>query len=172
MKLMGQIKREWPAGQPLPRLEILGREENLSSEQIQKWATEQKLIMGSDYDLSTSFVSELPQLMSEVSCGLILSQDSEIICRVAQEFLCCGCPILVSGVGSLEESLVDTSFGISLKALPQSEQVKVVKDFVWASSRESIAQRKERAAAAQQYFSWQKHSHDLESFTAKARSTP
>src|SRR5690606_1002039 len=48
-------------------------------------------------------VSNPARLLSQTAVGLVPSLGSEIICRVAEEFLLCGTPVVAADVGALRE---------------------------------------------------------------------
>jgi hypothetical protein len=91
--------------------------------------------------------------MSGTHLGVIPSLGSEVICRVAQEFLLCGCPIFVSGVGSLEECLFSASAGSSYRGLDFSSSVQLFVQTLIQAWQESLATRQERALEAKALFS-------------------
>jgi glycosyltransferase involved in cell wall biosynthesis len=107
---------EWKNDQR-PRLVIAGKEANTSFFQLENKARELGLVIGEDIDFIKGHVEDVAGLMSSASLGVVSSLGSEVICRVAQEFLVCGTAVLVSGVGSLEDVLLRPHYGQSYRGL-------------------------------------------------------
>ena len=60
--------------------------------------------------LYEGYLATLPQLLTKVHAGIIPSLDSEVICRVAVEFLQAGVPVLCAEVGALPEVAAQVQF--------------------------------------------------------------
>lgn len=84
-------------------LTVVGEPANLSVRHLEAFARDAGLVLGHDVEFISERVADISGLLSSSCVGVVSSIGSEIICRVAQEFLVCGTPILVSGVGSLRE---------------------------------------------------------------------
>jgi glycosyltransferase involved in cell wall biosynthesis len=94
--------RQFP-NKHLPLLKIAGKKENLSKEDLVACA--EKHGLSQDVQVLDGHVEDPATLLSSASVGVIPSLGSEVICRVAEEFLLCGTPILVSDAGALKETL-------------------------------------------------------------------
>ena len=108
--------------------------------------------------------------MSATDLAVISSLGSEVICRVAEEFLLCGVPLFVSGVGSLEECLVDKSFGSSYRGLSEERAATLLTEKLWQASQESTIERQARAEAARQLFSLEAMGKELSTMLDALRS--
>ncbi len=94
---------------PKPMLHIIGEAANLSQDYIKIAVSEAGLKLDRDVKLTFGRHPNLPDAMSKAAVGVISSLGSEIICRVAEEFLLCGTPVMVSGVGSLGEVMFENA---------------------------------------------------------------
>lgn len=148
-----QVLRLWPKNRPEPFLEIIGEGANISPEQLRRMAADHRLREGENWRLRAERVERISEVMSATDLAVISSLGSEVICRVAEEFLLCGVPLFVSGVGSLEECLVDKSFGSSYRGLSEERAATLLTEKLWQASQESPSQRQARAEAARQLFS-------------------
>jgi glycosyltransferase involved in cell wall biosynthesis len=148
-----QILRSWPQAIPPPYLEVVGEPANISREQLRGFARAAGLREGQDWRLLDRRFETMAPILSGTHVGVICSQDSEVICRVAEEFLLAGCPLFVSGVGSLEECLFDATAGVSYRELTPAEAIKSLKRLLIAAFQETAPIRRARAEAARQYFS-------------------
>ncbi|HYX36601.1 MAG TPA: glycosyltransferase [Oligoflexus sp.] len=148
-----QLLRLWPKNRQEPLLEIIGEGANISADQLRRMATDQRLREGENWRLQTGRVENLSEVMSATDLAVISSLGSEVICRVAEEFLLCGVPLFVSGVGSLEECLVDKSFGCSYRGLSEERAATLLTEKLWQACQETEAQRQARAQAARYVFS-------------------
>lgn len=162
--LFGQLLLRWPSTEPRPFLEVIGQEANLTTAMIRESAAASHLIEGKDWRFVAERIppSDLPALLSSSHLGVIPSLSSEIICRVAEEFLLAGCPLLVSGVGSLEECLFNEGAGASYRGLTISEQIELLQAWILRSFRESKAEKKQRAEEAAALFSFEQMGATLE----------
>lgn len=143
----------WPASEPEPLLEVVGLPANLSEEDLRSAARAAGLREGRDWRLRAEKVEDLRSLLASTHLGLISSLGSEIICRVAAEFLMAGCPILVSGVGALEECLFSESAGASYRGLSEDAVVALLARWLLRSFHEGVGQKAERSRAAVERFS-------------------
>jgi glycosyltransferase involved in cell wall biosynthesis len=148
-----QLLRLWPKNRPEPFLEIIGEGANISPEQLRRMAADHRLREGENWRLRSERVERISEVMSSTDLAVISSLGSEVICRVAEEFLLCGVPLFVSGVGSLEECLVDKNFGSSYRGLSEERAATLLTEKLWQASQESSVQRQARADAARQHFS-------------------
>ena len=135
---------------------------NISTDQIRAFARDVNLVEGEHWELVSTRVKNLSEILNQAHLGVIPSQGSEVICRVAQEFLVCGLPIFVSGVGSLEECLVREDFGTSYQGLPEMKIAKSLRDLLLDSFLESAETRCLRARKAEELFSLDRMGKSLE----------
>jgi glycosyltransferase involved in cell wall biosynthesis len=147
-KLVLQSYAHQHLSDPLPLLKIVGKKENLSKESLDHCVHE--LGMARDVVIIDSHVEDPSALLSSVSLGIIPSLGSEVICRVAQEFLLCGTPILVSSAGALKEVLFADAGSFFDYALLD---VKELVDFVHRSMKPDPEARLKRRLRAIEKFS-------------------
>lgn len=138
---------------PKPFLELIGQESNISLSDLRSKAQTLGLEEGRDWSISAERVMDLPARMNHAHMGVISSLGSEVICRVAEEFLLCGTPIIVSGVGSLEECLTQENFGASYRDLDSNQTLQLFEAWLQRTAQEGLAARQQRANEARQYFS-------------------
>ncbi len=141
-------------------LHVVGEPANLSLVHLEHYAREAGLTIGRDITFTAERVSDLSSLLSSACAGIICSTGSEIIGRVAQEFLVCGTPVVVSGAGSLAEIPLPGD-GLDYGALRSPEIEGALWKFLEASRLESREQRSARALAAAKRFSLETMSHAL-----------
>lgn len=147
---------------PNATLRIVGEPANVSVDQIRFWAQREKLIVGRDLELISARVSNVAELLSAATLGVIPSLGSEMIGRVAEEFLLCGTPVLVSGVGSLEELIFDPMAGASWRGLKDDEIAALIADWFVRAAEESEAAKIDRANRALELFSLESMGRHLE----------
>jgi glycosyltransferase involved in cell wall biosynthesis len=148
LSVFKHLLANWSLRIPLPKLRIVGEPCNVSREQILRCIDKNALKIGQDVELITERVTDVPLLMAETTVGIVPSLGSELICRVGEEFLLCGVPIFVSGVGSLEE-LCGSDYGISYRgAESDSDIASLLKGLVYRSWHESQAMRCQRSRGA------------------------
>ena len=140
----------WPRENKKPLLRIVGQKANLAPEDLEQYASNLGLRDGLDYELVTERVGDLRAMMNRASVGLISSLGSEIICRVGAEFLMCGTPVMVRGVGSLRELLFDGA-GISYE--DEGYERADICRFIWDAFEEPAAARRQRQDRARGFFS-------------------
>ena len=141
------------AQQPNATLRIVGEPANVSVEQIEKWVLREGLRIGQDVEIVSVRVQDVADLLSSASIGVVPSIGSEIIGRVAEEFLLCGTPVLVSGVGSLEEVIFDPTAGASWRGLSDQDIAEKIIEWLRRSDLESEADKQNRARCAAELFS-------------------
>jgi glycosyltransferase involved in cell wall biosynthesis len=110
------------------------------------------LQVGSDVVISSIRVKDVAGLLSSTTLGVVPSLGSEIICRVAEEFLLCGTPVAVSAAGSLPEVLFDGA-GFCFDGLSQEEIVVTFVEWIRRSLHESVELKLARADQAKALFS-------------------
>ena len=93
------------------------QEENISKDELYACAEQYGVETSVSFNMGT--IEDVPKLLSSADIGVISSLGSEIICRVAHEFLLCGSRVLVSGAGATDEVLKDSSLVIRTRAAPQ-----------------------------------------------------
>ena len=98
---------------------------------------------------------------------MVSSIGSEIICRVAEEFLCCGTPVFVSGVGSLPEVLISEDMGLSYGGLESSVAAQKMTQKLLNYSVETRQQRLDRGIRAKDAFSLAVMGQRLEDFISR-----
>ncbi|MDB2447496.1 glycosyltransferase, partial [bacterium] len=142
------------------RLLVFGREENISFEDLEELAAKNEI---SDYvSFKSGTIENLSNELASVDIGVVSSLGSEIICRVAHEFLMCGTKVLVSGAGATNEVLKDKIFGASYKNC--SDQKAAEQLDVLLSETETVETKLARSKKAREYFSLQSMSSELELF--------
>jgi len=142
----------WPESTPLPQLIIAGEPANVAAADLIDAA--QKLGLGPDLVVvKTGRFSDVADMMSSVTIGVIPSIGSEYICRVAQEFLLCGTAVVVSGVGSLDDVLYDGS-GINYGSCKQSDAITNITQILLKTFQETDDVRLDRSAKAVARFSF------------------
>ena len=163
--LFRRLKESWPSEGGKLFLQIIGQPANLSVDDLVYMAHQEYLELDVDYGVVSHRLSieDLRYLLINSSLGIISSLASEVICRVGEEFLVAGAPIMVSGIGSLEELLFSHA-GQSYKGLSDNEIVSLWKYTVLASSRETGRERIARAELAREIFSLETMGQTLESF--------
>jgi glycosyltransferase involved in cell wall biosynthesis len=151
----------WPENRPKPLLHIVGKPANISREEIEAMGERAGLKAGTDFIITTEWMENIAELMSRATLGVIPSLGSEVICRVGEEFLLCGTPILVSGVGSSEEILFEGA-GLSYAGVSAVEVVSLTRELLILSYDENEAAKKARAAQARDLFSLDAMGENLE----------
>ncbi len=157
-EFMGLFKKIKNCYQGEITLKIVGLEANIKAEDLRICAMDSELDLNHTIEINVKKVSDVPKLMREATVGVICSLDSEVICRVAEEFLLCGTPILVSDAGSLPEVLIEPSFGKVYSNLQPSEIASLIAKFC----SESPITRKNRAEKARKHFSLNAMSESLD----------
>jgi len=152
--LMKKIITSWREQTPPPCLHIVGCEENIKIQDIKSYTSNAGLEFGADVKLTTGRIENVSEVMSQAVVGLVPSLDSEIICRVAQEFLMCGTPVVVSGVGSLDEVLFREDMGGSFSRLNSDvEKTEQLRNWITKSIHESRDDKIRRSTNAKERFS-------------------
>ena len=135
------------------RLRIVGQEANIGVDEIMDLAS--KLgIPKLQILVENQRVDNPANLISAATLGVVCSLGSEWICRVAEEFLLCGTPVLVSGVGSLKDVLLDDSFGAHYQGKDLKQKEELTSALLDRYADESSEQRKARSILARQHFSF------------------
>jgi glycosyltransferase involved in cell wall biosynthesis len=141
----------WPENAPVPQLVIAGEPANNSVETLRIDALESGV--AEHVVISAGRFSDVAEMMSSVSLGVVSSIGSEQICRVAQEFILCGTAVLLSGVGSLDDVLFEGA-GSSYGGLTKSETATKLVELLLETHQESDLIRLKRAASAAERFSF------------------
>jgi len=146
--------------EPTPLLRIVGLPANLSP--VHLWAEADKLEISRQHlEIQCEAVENVAQLMSTSTVGLVSSIGSEVICRVAEEFLLCGTPVVTTSVGSLPEVFTHPSFGESYN----HEDIEGAAIKIYARIRlaykETRIDRLKRAEFAKKIFSLNRMSQEL-----------
>jgi glycosyltransferase involved in cell wall biosynthesis len=161
-KVFGEMLKIWPQDKPAPWLEIIGQPANISIETLRSFAQENHLREGHDWALCAERVADLPQRLRATHLGIVPSLGSEVICRVAEEFLLSGCPIFVSEVGSLPECLFADLAGSSFSEAPAEVVASYLQRQLWSAYTEGEAQRLLRSEEAAKRFSLERMARDLD----------
>lgn len=157
-----QVLRYWPRSEPKPLLKIIGEPANISRRELLSQAADVGLKQDEDFELITKRLSNINEELSSAHVGVICSQGSEIICRVASEFLLCGTPIFTSGVGTLKDCLKDPSFGMSYDNLDLKRKLERFQSLLLSSFNETSETKKRRAELATSFFSLERMGEDLD----------
>lgn len=168
MVLFKRLLDEWPPDEK-PLLRIVGEPENVSTKHLEEFARESGLAWGYDVEVVAGRVADVPKFLSEATVGVVSSIGSEIICRVAQEFLSCGTPVFVTRVGSLPEVLVSPEMGLAFDYAEPQLAVEQMKAKLSAYRGESPEVRQVRASLAGREFSLEKMGEQLEVLFAESQ---
>jgi glycosyltransferase involved in cell wall biosynthesis len=154
-------------GAPAPRLHIIGEPKNVSVAELE--AMRDKLgLTHAQVKITAARVPGIDRVLSEAALGWVPSLGSEVICRVAEEFLLCGTPIIVSGVGSLPE-LITPKDGADYAGLGDDEAALLLRTW-WELSRKEGAEAKEdRAVRARSQFSLEQMGNELSVILSAAK---
>jgi glycosyltransferase involved in cell wall biosynthesis len=155
LKTFARLIDLWDEPYDLPVLKIIGEPANLSAEDLKCEAERLGLL---DRGVLTIIDARVPDIASHMrSChlGVVSSEGSEVICRVAEEFLLSGTQIAVSGVGSLRECLFDEAAGFSFHDLQGDKLVKKLKNQLVKAYEEPFDMRLKRAQKARELFSYE-----------------
>jgi hypothetical protein len=131
-------------------LRIVGLEANLKKQDLQKAIDHYSL--SNDVEFVLDRINAPSKLMSQCHLGIISSLGSETICRVAEEFLLSGTRIFVSGVGGLEDLLLEKSFGASYNSLNSDAAAQLLNNQLQLSIEETAEDKLARSAVAAKYF--------------------
>lgn len=159
LAIFRKILNRWPENIPAPQLTFAGQPEGISAETLHKAALAAG-VPENNFGIRTGRFEDVCAMMSAATVGVVSSLGSEQICRVAEEFLLCGTPVAVSGVGSLEDVLFHNS-GLSYRGHSPEDTAAMLSQLALKSFAENEAQRKERATAARKYFSLEKMGKEL-----------
>lgn len=134
-------------------LHIVGEPANVSLAQLEQQVREAGLDLNRHVKITATRVSDVAQCLSSASVGIVPSLGSEIIGRVTQEFLLCGTPVLVSGVGGLGELIFSPHAGANWVDMRPSEIADLVLKWLKRGAAESEEDRAARAACARELYS-------------------
>jgi glycosyltransferase involved in cell wall biosynthesis len=146
------LLKSWDKKTPAPRLHIIGEPANLSVADLMGYASAAGLRWGDDVVVSVQRLADVAATLSNACLGVISSLGSEVICRVAEEFLLCGTPVAVSGVGSLGEVLFPGA-GFNYGQMSDEEATAAFSHWLALSAGEGVAAKNARAQAARREFS-------------------
>lgn len=168
MEIFRRLVDRWPQAQPAPLLTIAGEAANVSASELLTAAA--KLGLAEEHlRILCGRFENVAAMMSEATIGVISSLGSEQICRVAQEFLLCGTPVAVSGVGSLEDVLFKGG-GVSYRGLGTEDAGALLRKSLLDAFTEPLAARSERASRARQLFSLETMAARLLQVIGRAKS--
>lgn len=159
LKIFRKMLDRWPENQPAPLLTFAGQPAGVSADMLQKEAQASGVSEGNFRILTGQFV-DVAAMMSAATVGVVSSVGSELICRVAEEFLLCGTPVAVSGVGSLEDVLFNNS-GLSYRGYNPEDTAAMVNQLVMKSFAENEMEKRERATLGRKKFSFEKMGKEL-----------
>ena len=145
---------------PKPRLRIVGLPANVSRAHLETAAKEHGLTQD-DISIECERVENLAKFMSTTRLAVVSSLGSEIICRVAEEFLLCGTPVVTTSVGSLPGIFVDAGFGLAYSGDAFEAARSILSVYRQAMSEDAKA-RQARADTARKYFSINAMSQQLD----------
>jgi glycosyltransferase involved in cell wall biosynthesis len=149
---------------PRPLLHIIGEPANLTVADLESWIRRHNL--EGDVKLTPSRIENIAGTMNRAKLAVISSTGSEVICRVAEEYLLCGVPLFVSGVGSLQEFVQD-SVANSYKDLGTEQAAEELARSFASALSETREQRLKRAERAREAFSLQAMGDGLKAVLAK-----
>ena len=158
ISIFANYKKKYPDSPT--ELIIAGREENISKDELYACAEQYGVETSVSFNMGT--IEDVPKLLSSADIGVISSLGSEIICRVAHEFLLCGSRVLVSGAGATDEVLKDSSFGNSYKSCTSDQTVQLLKDML-EEPQDKLA-KEQRSLKARDFFSLESMALGLESY--------
>ena len=161
-ELFCKVLKAWDRQHPRPFFEIIGQSSNIGSSALRGHAKSLGLKEGVDWGIVEARVSNLPERLANATLGVVPSLGSEVICRVTEEFLLSGTPVLVSNVGSLSECLIDEGFGNLFQ--DNDHDVQVLKNWIVRAFDEDQRTRDERAKRAASHFSLEKMGSQLVNF--------
>ena len=143
-----------------PLLRIVGQPANISEESLHRAARSAGLAVNRDYVLNTDRVQDPAGLMSQAAVGVVCSTGSEVICRVTEEFLLCGTPVLVSRAGALAECVFPGAGMVCDGGDAWASEA--VARFIHSSQRESGDIRLERSRRARELYSLEAMGRNLQ----------
>ena len=145
------ILLKWGEKTSLPILKIVGQEANLLVESVKKMAEQAGLQESRDFIIESRRFEQIENLMNKASLGVIPSIDSEVICRVAEEFLMCGTRILVNTVGSLPEALFEGG-GKAMKISEMQHHIPLIISLIKDGFRNCPEDREKIASEARRRY--------------------
>lgn len=154
LRVFKKLLDKYPEGALRPQLWIVGLPANLGADDLRRAVEELSLTLDKDVVVRSERVADVAALMRSVHVGWVSSIGSEVICRVAEEFLLCGTRVFVSGVGSLDECLFSKEAGDSYRypTLDDNAIAAMLKRVLDEAFQETTAVRKERAETARSLF--------------------
>lgn len=152
IRLFADLVLRWNTERcPKPVLKIAGREENTKVAELEASVYQHGLIVGEDVIFETGTIENRALALSQATIGVVSSLGSELICRVAQEFLMCGTPVAVTRVGSLPEVIREKEFGETFDH--KATNILHLEDFIVRVFNSDESQRNHIAALAHKHFS-------------------
>ena len=143
----------------IPCLQIVGKPANTTVAELEALA--EGLGISDHVQFCTDHVSHVAALLSKACMGIVCSLGSELICRVAQEFLLCGTPIFISDTGALPEVLFPGA-GVSYPLAEDEKMLALLMQAYTLRIQESLATRQERSRLAREHFSLEEMGLQLE----------
>ena len=161
IRRMPALLRAWGEQANKPMLHIMGDPANVSVLELEGHVKRAGLKLGHDVRISTGRQENVAALLSRAVLGVVPSLGSEIICRVAEEFLLCGTPVAVSGAGSLPEVLMGPD-GFCFADLSEEEISAQIIYWLKQSLIEGEEQKLKRAERAREFYSLAAMAKNLE----------
>ncbi len=150
--LMARVLKQWGDLPERPTLHIVGEPANVTVAALELETRKAGLRVGDDVMFHSVRVQDVAGLLASTTLGVVPSLGSEIICRVAEEFLLCGTPVAVSGAGSLSEVLFDSA-GFCFGGISEDAAVAEFIKWIRRSFHESEEIKLARAFHARALFS-------------------
>lgn len=150
-RVFAKAMENWPSHLGEPILRLIGREENITIPQLRNWGKE--LGIEEYISIETSKIENMQEELNSTTMAIIPSLGSEVICRSAYEFLLCGCPIFVSGVGSLKETLKNPLFGHCYENKSLEETAELLLACIVDAHKETSEIRRMRSVDAVKFYS-------------------
>jgi glycosyltransferase involved in cell wall biosynthesis len=168
--MLRDVLASWPHTAPKPLLHVVGEPANLSVDDVVAMGKRAGLAPDVDFRVTARRVDDLPALLSRAAIGIVPSTGSEIIGRVTEEFLLCGTPVVLSGVGSLEEALFPGG-GASYRGMNPADRARLLLGWIRRSVEEGEAAKESRAATARRLYSYETMGESLDA-VLRARLVP
>ena len=163
LPIFAEVLKNWPDNQEVkkPILHFVGKPESLDTKSIHQSASLCGLEKNKDYILTPHRVQNTPTLLTNSCIGVIPSLWSEEICRVAEEFLSCGTPVFVSGVGALKDVLFPGA-GWCYENLSSIKTAQLLEKATIEAAAETNEKRMARSETAKKLFSIERKGCDLD----------
>ena len=152
--LLDLYKKSFQDYSEKPLLRIIGKSANIKIDQLESYAKEIGLNLGEEVEFISDFIPDVEKYIAGADLGVVSSIGSEVICRVSEEFLLSGVPVVLNDVGSLSECLIHENFGNLINIEDMETASKILQDTYTNSIQETDENRKKRAELSSKYFSF------------------